>query len=223
MLIIVERRAAEPLIPLQLFRRRNVVAPVITMGATQAGFVGAAPLTAYLLGQRFGYSTIGIGLVSALRPGGFAVASWLADRSAARVGGRAVQFLGNAVLIFGGVSGAIGVWQHSLGWILVSTTASGFGVGYARPGIITAINNAVEPRDVGLANGVNNMAGQIGTSIGTTALLAFVGNSSDKHGYTLAYVTTALLGALALGVGQTIRHRRRDSVVAAAAVADALR
>jgi MFS family permease len=210
-LIMVERRASEPLIPFQLLRRRNFLAPVVTMGVTQAGFVGSAPLTAFLLGQRFGYKTIAIGLVSAARPAGFAVASFLADRSAARVGGRVVQFAGNAVLGLAGVVGAIGVWHHSLSLVIISTTASGFGVGYARPGIVTAINNSVDSRDVGLANGVNNMAGQIGSSIGTTTLLAFVGNTAGKHGFAMAYLTTAVFGAMALVVGQTIQHRKRDS------------
>jgi MFS family permease len=209
-LIFVERRATEPLIPLQVFRRRNFTAPIVTMGVTQAGFVGSAPLTAFLLGDRFGYSTIGIGLVSATRPAGFAVASWLADRSAAKVGGRVVQFAGNAILIGAGVTGAIGVWHHALSWVVISALASGFGVGYARPGIVTAINNSVDAQDVGLANGVNNMAGQIGSSIGTTVLLAFVGDSATRHGFTMAYVTTALFGAMALGVGQTIHHRPRE-------------
>jgi MFS family permease len=213
-LILIERRAAEPLIPLPLFRRRNFTAPVVTMGAPQAGFVGSAPLTSYLLAQRFGYDTVGVGFVSATRPGGFALASWLADRSAARVGGRVVQFVGNAILVFAGVVGAFGVWRHSLTLVVMSTIASGFGVGYARPGLVTAINNAVESKDVGLANGVNNMSGQIGASIGTTILLAFVGNSGGEHGFAMAYLTTAVFGAMALVVGQTIRHRKRDPVIA---------
>jgi len=150
--------------------------------------------------------------VSAMRPAGFAVASWLADRSAARFGGRFVQFVGNAILCLAGIVGAIGVWRQSLPLVIISTTASGFGVGYARPGIVTAINNSVDAQDVGLANGVNNMAGQIGSSIGTTMLLAFVGNSGSKDGFAMAYLTTALFGAMALGVGQTIRHRKRDNV-----------
>jgi MFS family permease len=181
------------------------------MGVTQAGFVGSAPLTAFLLKQRFDYNTIGIGLVSAARPAGFAVASWLADRSAARVGGRAVQFAGNAVLGLAGLVGAFGVWHQSMVLIVISTIASGFGVGYARPGIVTAINNSVDPKDVGMANGLNNMAGQIGSSIGTTVLLAFVGNSGGSHGFAMAYLTTAVFGFMALGVGQTIQHRKRDN------------
>ena len=210
-LILVERRATEPLIPLPLLRRRSFSAPIVTMGVTQAGFVGSAPLTAFLLKQRFGYNTIGIGLVSAARPAGFAVASWLADRSAARVGGRAVQFAGNAVLGLAGLVGAFGVWHQSLVLVVISTIASGFGVGYARPGIVTAINNSVDPKDVGMANGLNNMAGQIGSSIGTTVLLAFVGNSAGSHGFAMAYLTTAVFGFMALGVGQTIQHRKRDN------------
>ena len=214
-LILIERRASEPLIPLPLLRRRNFSAPIVTMGMTQAGFVGSAPLTAFLLGQRFGYHTIGIGLVSATRPAGFAVASWLADRSAARVGGRVVQFAGNAILGCAGIIGAFGVWHQSLTLVIISTTASGFGVGYARPGIVTAINNSVDPRDVGMANGLNNMAGQIGSSVGTTAILAFVGNTAGKHGFAMAYLTTAVFGAMALVVGQTIQHRKRDNALAA--------
>ena len=213
-LILIERRASEPLIPLQLLRRRSFSAPIVTMGVTQAGFVGSAPLTAFLLGQRFGYHTIGIGLVSATRPAGFAVASWLADRSAARVGGRVVQFAGNAILGLAGLIGAFGVWHQSLILVIISTTASGFGVGYARPGIVTAINNSVDPKDVGMANGLNNMAGQIGSSIGTTALLAFVGNTAGSHGFAMAYLTTAVFGFMALGVGQTFQHRKRDSAPA---------
>ena len=210
-LIFIERRATEPLIPLQLFRRRNFSAPIVTMGVTQAGFVGSAPLSAFLLDQRFGYGTVGVALVSATRPGGFAVASWLADRSAARVGGRVVQFIGNAVLVVAGIVGAFGVVRHSLTLVVLSTIASGFGVGFARPGIVTAINNSVDSKDVGLANGVNNMAGQVGSSIGTTTLLAFVGNTGDEHGFAMAYLTTALFGAMAVFVGQTIRHRKRDT------------
>ena len=49
------------------------------------------------------------------------------------------------------------------------------------------------------------------SSIGTTTLLAFVGNTAGKHGFAMAYLTTAMFGAMALVVGQTIQHRKRDS------------
>ena len=181
-LVAIERRSREPLFPCDLFRRPNFLAPVATMGVTQAGFVGSAPLTAYLLGQRFGYSTLGIALVSAARPGAFSVASALANRCAQWLGGRWVQLVGNLITAGSGVAGMLSVSAHSVALVVVSSLASGFGVGFARPGIVTAINNAVASEDVGIANGVNNMAGQIGSSIGTTIALAFIGTSAASRG-----------------------------------------
>jgi len=213
-LISVERRVAQPLLPLPLFRRRAFLAPIATMGLTQSGFVGSAPLTAFLMGQRFGYKTMGVALVSALRPGAFAVASAVADRCAARVGGRVVQFAGNATTVSSGLLGAFGVWHHSLPLVLLSVAASGFGVGLARPGVVTAVNNAVDAADVGLANGVNNMFGQIGSSVGTTILLAWIGSSTAAGGYAHAFPTTSVLGLLALSCGQLIEHRKSDRKLA---------
>lgn len=212
-LMAIERRAPEPLLPLPYFRRRNFTLPVLTMGLTQAGWVGASPLTAYLFGQRFGYGTFAIALLSSARPLAFALGSAVADRSAAHVGGRVVQGIGNAATALSGVFGAFGVWHQSVLLVLVSSAASGFGVGFARPGVVTAVNNAVDANDVGIANGVNNMAGQIGGSTGTTLLLAWVGTSTDAHSFAAAYLTSSVLGVSALASGQFIEHRKPDRAV----------
>jgi MFS family permease len=204
-LLVVERRSSAPLFPLELFARRDFTTPIVTMGLTQAAFVGATPVIAFLLRDVFAYSTLWVAFISGLRPASFAVAASIADRSVRRVGGRSVQGAANTLLVVSGVLGAVGAWQRSVPLAIACTAIGGFSVGLARPGVVTAVNNAVEEGDVGLANGVNNMAAQIGGGVGQTVLLA-VAAASTPGAYAWSFLTMSAIGCVALVSGQLIRH-----------------
>lgn len=165
-LVVVERRAAEPLLPPSLFRRPAFAAAngsALVMNLTSNGLLFV--LTRYLQSV-LGRSALeaGIMLLPLFVP--LAALSPLAGRLTARHGPR-------LVLLAGAILAAAG----QLCLLLVSTTSTyprlvpaligvGLGVGlFTAPAVATAIQSVPAERS-GLASGINNTARQAGTALG---------------------------------------------------------
>jgi hypothetical protein len=88
--------------------------------------------------------------------------------------------------------------------VVISVLLTGFGVGYGRPGLVTAITNAVDDGDAGVANGVLSMAGQLGSSVGQTLLIAIIGTSMAAGAFANSAWAAGLSAALALALSTLI-------------------
>jgi MFS family permease len=206
--VIVERRIDHPLVPLSLFTRRASAAPIATNGLSQLSYIGSFAIAPFLVSRLFGFRTYGTALILAIRPTVFSAAAWLAGRHEARFGVRRVQAVANATLAVSALVTAVGAWQRSLALVVVGLALSGLGQGYGRPSLIASVTNAVEPTEVGVANGVNNMVASIGASIGTTVLIAVVGESTTGGPFAWASLLAAAAAAAALATGLQMGGRR---------------
>jgi MFS family permease len=203
----VERRAAEPLLRASWLTRRDVGAPVATNFFAHVTLMGLQVTGAFLLKRVFGYGTGTVALLTGLRPAAFSVAASLSARHARSIGIRWVLLSGNVMLAVGCVVTAVGVQQHSIVIVVMSIVLTGFGVGYGRPGLVTAITNAVDEGDAGVANGVLAMAGQIGSSVGQTMLVAIIGTSAAAGAFANAAWAAAASALLAVAMSALIIYR----------------
>jgi MFS family permease len=217
---IVERRATEPLLRPSWLSRRDVGAPVAMNVFAHVTLMGLSVTSPFLLQRLFGYGTGAVALLTGIRPAAFSFAASLSARHVRSMGTRSVLFIGNSILTIGCALTALAVTQHSLVLLVVSIVLTGFGVGYGRPSLVTTITNAVDDDDAGAANGVLSMAGQLGSSIGQTLLVAIIGTSTAATTFAnsawaagasaaLAIVMTALI------VGEPAPSRRERATASA--------
>ena len=195
---LVERRAAEPLLRPSWLVRRDVGAPVATNLCVHVTLMGLSTTGVFMLSRVFGYGTGAVALLSGIRPAAFSVAASIAARHARSIGTRWVLLSGNVILVAGCVVTAVGVLQHSIALVVMSIVMTGFGVGYGRPGLVTAITNAVDDGDAGVANGVLSMAGQLGSSIGQTLLIAIIGTSAAAGAFANSAWAAAAFASAAI-------------------------
>ncbi|MER5475749.1 MFS transporter [Streptomyces sp. NPDC002734] len=165
--VVAERFAAEPLIPLRLFRDSvfNVTALVgLVVGI--ALFGAASYLPSYLQ-MVDGATATESGLLMLPMMGGVVGASVLSGQLISRTGRYRIY------PILGGALSAAGMWLLSLldtgteritysVWMFVL----GAGIGLVMPVLVLAVQNSVRPADLGTATSANNYFRQIGGSVG---------------------------------------------------------
>lgn len=187
----VEQQVAKPLMPLRYFRHPLFSATVASNLFSQASFMGSFTLAPFMLARLFDYGPSTIARIVIVRPLFFALAAWCAGRFQVRLGLRIIQVGGNAVLCAGGLCGAWAAHERSLPLMLAALAIAGAGSGASRPGTTSAVTNAVEVSDVGIASGVNNLAQNAGSAVGVTALLGVVADQSGRHPFVVASLIAA--------------------------------
>ncbi|MFI5471815.1 MFS transporter [Streptomyces cacaoi] len=165
--LAVERAAAEPLIPLRLFRDSvfNVTALVgLVIGVA---LFGAASYLPTFLQMVDGATATESGLLMLPMMGGIVGASVLSGQLITHTGRYKIY------PVLGSALAALGMWllsrlevdtprlQYSL-WMAVL----GAGIGLVMPVLVLAVQNSVRPADLGTATSANNYFRQIGGSVG---------------------------------------------------------
>jgi len=191
-----ERRVREPMVPLRLFRSRAFAVG----NATTFLMNGAIFAAGFLVTQEFqlarGYSPVSAGV--RLLPF-FAtpmLISPIAGVVSDRVGRRPVMvtglFLQTAGLAWVAARGAL-----STSWVEVDVALliAGVGVSMALPTVPTAVLNAVDPRDLGKASGINYMMQRFGAVFAVAVVSAVF--TAYGHLGTPASVTDGFRPALA--------------------------
>jgi len=196
-----EATATNPLVPLAIFRSRNLSAANLIQVLGAAGMFGTFFLGALYVQRVLHYSPLRIGFaflpVSVLMG---LISVRYADRLVARFGGRrlcvaglSLISLGLALFAFAPVAG--GYWLH----LFPSLTALGIGAGLAFPPLMGLAMSGVQPQDAGLASGLINTTGQVGGALG---LAVFATLTSGRTNHLLAEgqsVPAALTGGYHLG------------------------
>jgi len=211
--IVWEGRAAEPMLPLRLFRRRAFTASIVTAALLSGSIFSGAFLVAQFFQIGLGYSPLDAGL---------RVLPWTASPMlVAPIGGALSDHVGRRPLLFGGlVLQAIGfVWLA----LVASTTTpylamlaplvfAGVGIALALPSAATAVVGAVWPADVGKASGVNSTMQRFGAAFAiaiASAVFSANGQLSSAAAFTdgfrpalIVVAGLAVAGALAaLAIG----------------------
>ncbi|WP_329137630.1 MFS transporter [Streptomyces sp. NBC_01476] len=218
----VERRAAAPLIDMNMMRKKavwtnNLVALLIGVGMYAVfAFLPEFVQTPKSTGYGFGASITESGLI--LLPASvtmFLVGMW-AGSFARRIGAKAVVIIGCLV---GLVSMAILAFAHEeKGELFVATAVMGVGFGLAFSAMSSLIVSAVPPEQTGVASGMNANIRTIGGSIGAALMASIVtsghgpGGLPKESGYTNGFamlagalVVAALAAMLIPAAGRTLR------------------
>jgi MFS family permease len=214
--LVIESRAASPLMPLRLFGLRNIsvsnVVGVLWAGAMFAWFF----LTALYLQLVLGYSPLEVGL--AFLPGNLVMgvlSIGLSAKLVLRFGikpplvtGLGLAAVGLLLLARAPVDGSFAVD------VLPSMVLLGLGAGMAFNPVLLAAMSDVEPTEAGLASGLVNTSFMMGGALGLAVLaslaaartdtLLAAGDSSAEAltgGYHVAFFVGAIFAAAAAVIG----------------------
>ncbi|MET9061391.1 MFS transporter [Streptomyces antibioticus] len=179
--LLAERRAAEPLIPLRLFRDSVFNVTGLVGLVTGVALFGAASYLPTFLQMVDGATATESGLLMLPMMGGIVGASVISGQLVSRTGRYRLY------PVLGGALSALGMWllsrleadtprlHYSL-WMAVL----GAGIGLAMPVLILAVQNSVRPADLGTATSANNYFRQIGGSVGAAVFgTLFAGRLTD--------------------------------------------
>jgi EmrB/QacA subfamily drug resistance transporter len=216
--LAIESRVRAPLMPLRLFKKRNVAtANVVAMFWAAAMFAWFF-LSALYLQLVLGYTPLQVGL--AFLPSNIimgALSIGVSAKIVMRYGikrplgtGLLLAAAGLALFVRAPVDGNFFVD------VLPSMILLGFGAGIAFNPILLAAMSDVEPQEAGLASGFVNTSSMMGGALGLAVLASIAASRSDHllgagsdrlsalvGGYHLAFIVGAVFaaGAAALGVG----------------------
>ena len=158
-----EQRAAEPMVPMRLFRNQAFTAGNVTTFLMS----GATFAAAFLITQEFqfarGYSPIATGVRLLPFFGTPMVVSPLAGALSDRIGRRPIMLTGLALQAVG-YTWVAACASLATSWveIVVALLVAGIGISMALPTVPTAVLNAVAEHEMGKASGVNYMAQRFG-------------------------------------------------------------
>ena len=203
--ICVEHASQHPLVPLSVFRIRNLLVANL-LGALQLAIASifGFTLTLYLQGV-LGLTALVTGLIFIPAGLGGIVGGRLAPQIIRRAGLHSALVTGPALIVLGSalmaritpVDGALWV---TLGYMLV-----GMGLGCGLVTLTIAVTNSLGPEMQGLAAGLLNTSQQIGAALGAslasvvaTSVVLALGNHGKAAVTTGDQVAIYLAGALAL-------------------------
>jgi EmrB/QacA subfamily drug resistance transporter len=226
----VHRQAtiANPLMPLRLFRSRNVAGSNVLQALLVAGMFGMFFLGALYLQKVLGYSPLEVGLAflpTTLVMGTLSLG--FSERLIMRFGPRTTLIPGVcmvvvALLLFARAP----VGARYATDLLPPLLLIAVGVGTSFPAIMTLAMSGATPADAGLASGLVNTSMQVGGAIGLAILATLSGERTqslldDGHslasaltsGYHLAYLAGALLAAVAATIAVLVLREPQPEAI----------
>jgi EmrB/QacA subfamily drug resistance transporter len=203
-----QARVANPLMPLRIFRSRNVSGANVVIAFEVVGMFGMFFLGALYLQRVLGYNALHVGLA-------FLPTTVVMGTMSLKVAGPlTIRYGAKRMLILSLVSIVAGLLLFTqtpvaatyLTDILPPMILVGFGAGLGFPAIMTLAMSSATPGDAGLASGLLNTSVQVGGAIGL-AVLATLASSHTKgqlaggatngaaltSGYHLAYLVGAIV------------------------------
>ena len=217
--IVRESRAANPLVPLRIFRSRNLSGANAVQALMVAGMYGMFFLGALYLQKVLGFTSLEVGLgfipvtalIGTLSLGFSAKLNLRFGAKATLVPGLA--FVAAGLALFSQISADGSYWTEVLpGMVLI-----GIGAGLSFPSVMTLAMSGVRPEEAGLASGLVNTTLQVGGALGL-AVLATLSTSRTSNlvsggdsaaqaltsGYRLAFLIGAGFALAAVAIAITV-------------------
>lgn len=196
--ILIERRAAEPLVPLAVFRNRSLALGNVVMLLGGAAMVALFFALSVYMQAVLGYDALATGLTQLPLAGALVLVAAVVPALIARFGTRPV--LGVSLLLLAGglvwvaaaPSDAVFVTQ-----LLGPTLLIGVGLGGAFVATTQLAVDGVEGGEAGLAGGLINTSQQIGGAVGLAVLGTIAGLRTEALEADGASMPDALTGGFA--------------------------
>ena len=206
-LVVQERRAADPIVPLRLLRTRTVALVSTALFLAIAALFSVTVFVPLYLQTVTGASPTEAGLLLVPAMLGITVSTTLAGRIISRTG-RYKRFpvAGLALMTAALVGLAVVAGDPSRLATGIALVAFGLGFGMVTQVLVTAVQNSVERRELGVATATTGFFRALGGAVGAAVLGAVFAAHTDASvvradvidGVQTVFVVAAALSALAL-------------------------
>ena len=176
LLLWVESRAADPILPISLFRQDRLFATTIAHGVFSGwalfGTISYIPL---FVQSVIGTSATQAGLTITPLLLGWVTASIIGTRLLLRTGYYKLAITGTTLLFVGAILLATVNMNTSQTLLMIYITIMGIGMGLAIPSFLIAVQTTVERRNLGTATSTIQFSRSIGGTLGVSAMGAALG------------------------------------------------
>ena len=230
--IVVEKRAAQPMIDLTLFRNLEFSTSLVTGYLTFVAVAGALILMPFYLENVLGYSTRQVGLLIAVLPISMGVIAPIAGSLSDRLGTRIITVAGLVILLIGyAVLSTLSAQTTALTFVLLLLPI-GVGMGIFQSPNNSTIMGAASPDKLGIVSGMLALNRTLGQTTGIAVMgavwaaltLYFAGPAAISNAagaaapaqvaalqYTFIVMAAVILVALLLAIGSLIKAPPRRS------------
>jgi EmrB/QacA subfamily drug resistance transporter len=191
--VLVERRAAEPVLPLWVFSRRVLIGgnlAAVCIGVALIGLTSYVPT--YAQGV-LGTSALVAGFAVAAMTVGWPIAAALSGRVYLRIGFRDTALIGSLIVVIGAVLVALLSAHSSVLAVAGATFVIGVGFGLGSAPTIVAVQSVVDWQRRGVVTGTNLFCRNLGSAVGVAAFGAI---ANHTLGNRLAHPPAGVAGQL---------------------------
>lgn len=166
--ILVEKRAREPILPFDLFQNKTyVIGNAAALMIAGIAFFGAILFLPIYMVMVVGVSASAAGLTVMPMTIGMVISSFISGQLVSRVGKYKIFLLAGAVVLFAGYLLMQGLTVETtrlqVTWRMIIL---GIGLGPALPLYTLAVQNSVNPREIGAATSSSQFFRQVGAVVG---------------------------------------------------------
>ena len=221
--VAVERRAPEPVLPLEIFSRRLIVATSLISVGVGAVLVGLTSYVPTFLERTTGATPLVAGLAVAALTLGWPVSASQSGRLYLRIGFRPTALTGLVVASVGTLvlwltAGAPSVWA-----VAVSCFVVGLGLGLVATPTLIAAQASVPWHERAVVTGSNMFMRSVGSSVGVAifgavanAVIAARGGDASpaaiRDGSAAVFLATLVAAAASIVAGLLMPHTRAEDV-----------
>jgi EmrB/QacA subfamily drug resistance transporter len=179
--VVIERRSAEPLVRLSIFRVRTVRAANVVMFLVAAGLFAMFYFNTLYLQRVLGYTALEAGLAFLPFTAGIIIGAGLSQKLVASLGARAVPLIGMPLSIAGLLLFMRLQPDGSyLTDLLPGIMLASIGMGLTFVPITLIATSGIPADDAGLASGLYNTSQQVGGALGLAVLATLAVDATEE-------------------------------------------
>ena len=169
--VVTELRAAEPIVPLRLFRDRTTTLSILASIAIGVAMFGSSVFLGQYLQISRGYSPTAAGLLTLPMVGGLLISSTVSGILITRSGRWKRYLVAGSLLVVLGFA-LLGAVDHETDMVLLGVFlfVLGVGIGMTMQNLVLAVQNTVAARDLGAASSAVAFFRSLGGTIGVAVL-----------------------------------------------------
>ncbi|MCU1596160.1 MAG: major facilitator superfamily 1 [Frankiales bacterium] len=201
----IEQRAAEPVLPLWVFRRRILIGGNLTSLGVGAMLIGLSSYVPAFVQGVLGKGAIEAGLALGALTIGWPIAASLSGRVYMRIGFRDTALIGIAFAIVGTVLTALLPQSASIWQVAGALFITGLGMGLCSSPTVVAIQSVVGWERRGVVTGTNMFSRAMGSAVGA-AVFGAIANATLISRYENAPASLTDLPRSVDGTTQALAH-----------------
>ena len=175
--VLVERRAAEPVLPLWVFSRRVLIGGNLAAVAIGVALIGLTSYVPTYVQGVLGTGALVAGFALAAMVVGWPISAALSGRVYLRIGFRDTALIGSVIVVLGAVLVALLTASSPVLAVAGATFVIGIGFGLAAAPTIVAVQSVVDWQRRGVVTGTNLFCRNLGSAVGVAVFGAIANHT----------------------------------------------